>query len=194
MPLTNAPSRASRPPAHRPSLSQRLIPISTSRLRRCLATRRSPPRWAASCRSASRLQRWRPCGKCLDGRMIRNGSTTIQSSTWTSSRIRRSTSIPAPPGKDGFDTDQRGMFWNGVMEYLVRLTNEPFVAQARGAGVDVTYDRDAYGIHDWPYYKDALGKSWTKVIGPALGAYVTHFSFGFHVPRACGAVVAPFLN
>ena len=72
--------------------------------------------------------------------------------------------------KDGFGTVQRGMFWNGVMEYLVRLTNNPFVAQARGAGVDVTYDREAYGIHDWPYYEDALGKSWTKVIGPALGA------------------------
>lgn len=72
--------------------------------------------------------------------------------------------------KDGFGTVQRGMFWNGVMEYLVRLTNDPFVAQARGAGVDVTYDREAYGIHDWPYYEDALGKAWTKVIGPALGA------------------------
>lgn len=40
-----------------------------------------------------------PVWGCLDGRMIRNGSTTIQSSTWTSSKIRRSTSIPAPAWK-----------------------------------------------------------------------------------------------
>ncbi|WP_293768934.1 alpha/beta hydrolase family protein [uncultured Corynebacterium sp.] len=60
--------------------------------------------------------------------------------------------------------------WEGVVAELpARALNDKFYERAVAAGVDITYSRDAHGLHYWPYFEQSLYKAWETTVGPALG-------------------------
>ncbi len=57
-----------------------------------------------------------------------------------------------------------------IGEWGARLMTDPWVNDARAKGVEVHYDREGYGIHNWDFFEEHLYKAWHTTLGPALGA------------------------
>lgn len=54
-------------------------------------------------------------------------------------------------------------------EWGSRIMTDRFVKRAQDAGVDIHYDRENYGSHDWLFFESQTYKAWNTSLGPALG-------------------------
>lgn len=58
---------------------------------------------------------------------------------------------------------------NTLAEWGSRIMTDRFVKRAAEAGLDIHYDRENYGSHDWLFFESQTYKAWNTTLGPALG-------------------------
>lgn len=64
--------------------------------------------------------------------------------------------------------DDLETYENIAAEIGSRMFTDEFVRRARAAGVNVHYDREDYGIHNWSFFESQLYKAWDSVLADAL--------------------------
>lgn len=72
-----------------------------------------------------------------------------------------------PVQSDGYSFE---IFQDQLAELGSRWTTDAFVNEARSRGLDIHYDREDSGVHNWRFFEQQLYKAWNTTLGPALGA------------------------